>query len=86
MLNFVKKIFKQAKYLFCNVYIICKWKIGVLFVGSNDINHTSYRNNDGYINPNFKAGEVKTETISPQTKVIYSTKPDEFLYIMSKCE
>ena len=43
-------------------------------MGSNDINHTSYRNNDGYINPNFKAGEVKTETISPQTKVTYNTK------------
>ena len=33
----------------------------------------------GYINPSFKANEVNAETISPQTKVAYESKPDEFV-------
>ena len=32
-----------------------------------------------YINPSFRAGQVKTEMISPQTKIVYDTKPDEFV-------
>ena len=32
-----------------------------------------------YVNPAFKAEQVKTEAISPQTKVTYTTKPDEFV-------
>ena len=33
----------------------------------------------GYVNPSFKANEVNAETISPQTKVAYESKPDEFV-------
>ena len=32
-----------------------------------------------YVNPAFKAEQVKTEAISPQTKITYTTKPDEFV-------
>ena len=32
-----------------------------------------------YVNPAFKAEQVKTEVISPQTKITYTTKPDEFV-------
>ena len=48
-------------------------------MGTNSVNSTDYENYGGYINPNFKAGEVKTEAISPQTKITYATKPDEFV-------
>ena len=50
-------------------------------MGTNNVNYVGYGNYTEHVNPNFKANEAKTEIISPQTKVIYSTKPDEFIKI-----
>ena len=42
-------------------------------MGSNNVGQINY------VNPAFKAEQAKTETISPQTKVTYTIKPDEFV-------
>lgn len=41
--------------------------------------NTSNVNQVKYVNPAFKSVQAKTETISSQTKIIYDTKPDEFV-------